>query len=106
HHRCESKVCWGVYRVISMLESLTVSVSWYRGFVYRFESAWLQHSYNYECFVLCSADTTEMYHSQKSARQSMLGCGVCNKWLEKVLKINDSFCAESHRPIKKLTLME
>ena len=41
HHRCESKVCWGVYRVISIYESLTASVSWYRGFVYRFESAWL-----------------------------------------------------------------
>ena len=36
-------------------------------------------SYNYECFVLRITDTTKMYHSQKSARQSMFDCGVCNK---------------------------
>src|SRR4029434_258865 len=41
HHRCESKVCWDVYRVISMYKYLTASVHWYRGFLYRFESAWL-----------------------------------------------------------------
>src|SRR4029434_2244390 len=32
-------------------------------------------SYNYECFVLRITDTTKMYHSQKSARQSMFDCG-------------------------------
>ena len=52
-------------------------------------------SYNYECFVLRIADTTKMYHSQKSARQSMFDCGVCNKWLEKVFgklkKVNELF---------------
>ena len=33
------QVCWDVYRVISMYEYLTASVHWYRGFLYRFESA-------------------------------------------------------------------
>src|SRR4029434_3090417 len=37
----ESKVCWDVYRVISMYKYLMASVSWYRGFLYRFETAWL-----------------------------------------------------------------
>ena len=36
-----SKVCWGVYRVISMYEYMIASVHWYRGFLYRYESAWL-----------------------------------------------------------------
>ena len=36
HHRCESKVCWDVYRVISMYEYLTASVNWYRVFFHRF----------------------------------------------------------------------
>ena len=40
HHRCESKVCWDVYMVISMYECLTASVHWHRGFLYQFESAW------------------------------------------------------------------
>src|SRR4029434_7908276 len=32
--------------------------------------------HNYERFVLRITDTTKMYHSQKSARQSMLSCSV------------------------------
>ena len=35
-------VCWDVYRVISMYEYLTASVNWYRGSLYRFETARLQ----------------------------------------------------------------
>src|SRR4029434_1139754 len=48
-------------------------------------------SYNYECLVLRITDTTKMYHSQKSARQSMFDCGVCNKSLENALEMHDSF---------------
>src|SRR4029434_2654266 len=41
HHRCESKVCWDVYILISMYEYLMASVSWYGGYLYGCASAWL-----------------------------------------------------------------
>ena len=37
----QEAACWDVYRVISMYEYLTASVSWHSGFLYRFESALL-----------------------------------------------------------------
>src|SRR4029434_8277226 len=37
----QEAVCWDIYSIICMSEVVTPSVSWYRGFIYRFASAWL-----------------------------------------------------------------
>src|SRR4029434_8297804 len=48
---------------------------------------------NYECFVLRITDTTKMYHSQKSARQSM--------WCLQVVH----FCSVGDAENKALTII-
>src|SRR4029434_1142584 len=53
----QEAVCWDVYGVISRYEYLTASVNWYRGFLYRFESARL--------LVQIHTSTSSLYRSEE-----------------------------------------